>query len=244
MWSHVMCPHSTPVDLNNTENTALHLAWEDISAIGKPWNEWQWPIGQQIAIIKKQLEHRLQISHTRVPTCKPDCFLFILFTADTNLQATAALHPAPSAISLSSQPKNSSPALKQRSLSVMSVLARTRRRPRMLLITILSSAQSWRAEASSCFLREPSAVRLDVVRMDMVRIMEMTWTGWMEPSSEAVCESLLTSANGWSNSPKPTTYSNGAGFMTTVGMVLAWCFIYHNSSWPDQAPMAIDSYHY
>ena len=81
MWDHVVCQFAKPYSGNvlidpttpdQMEFIALHNAYAEIASIPRPWKEWQWPIGQQIAIILKQLEARLKGAHERVPTwhCK------------------------------------------------------------------------------------------------------------------------------------------------------------------------------
>ena len=77
MWSHVVCQFAKPygddaaiysTNHDQIEFIALHKAYTEMASTPQPWNDWQWPIGQQIAIILKQLESRLRGIHKRVPT--------------------------------------------------------------------------------------------------------------------------------------------------------------------------------
>lgn len=67
MWDHVVCNFAYPNSPEDIEFRALHDAWNEISTIPEPWNDWQNPTGQQIAMIGKQLEHRLCSVHVGRP---------------------------------------------------------------------------------------------------------------------------------------------------------------------------------
>ena len=67
MWEHVVCAFFNPSSDKDIEFRALHEAFTEISSSLKPWHDWQFPIGQQIAILMKQLEHRLRAAHVGRP---------------------------------------------------------------------------------------------------------------------------------------------------------------------------------
>ena len=76
MWDHIVCQFTKlygdnaviyPMSPDEVEFIALHKAYAEIASIPQPWSDWQWPVGQQIAIILKQLEARLKGAHHRVP---------------------------------------------------------------------------------------------------------------------------------------------------------------------------------
>lgn len=67
MWEHVVCVFFNPSSDKDIEFRALHDAFAEISSSLKPWHDWQFPIGQQIAILMKQLEHRLRAAHVGRP---------------------------------------------------------------------------------------------------------------------------------------------------------------------------------
>lgn len=71
MWDHVVCPflHLTAPAAapDDVEFTALREAWHEVTGIPSPHKDWQFPIGQQIAMLLKQLEHRLRAAHVGRP---------------------------------------------------------------------------------------------------------------------------------------------------------------------------------
>ena len=67
MWDHVVCGFDKSHTAKDVEFNALHEAYREISSIPEPWNSWKFPIGQQIAILLKQLEHRLRGAHVGRP---------------------------------------------------------------------------------------------------------------------------------------------------------------------------------
>ncbi|KAL9628448.1 MAG: hypothetical protein Q9164_007273 [Protoblastenia rupestris] len=75
MWKHIVCGFSEPLIPIRAEFTALHHAWDELSQAQQQY-EWQWPIGQQIAIVLKQLEHRLIHAHAGYTTPSSPCCPF------------------------------------------------------------------------------------------------------------------------------------------------------------------------
>ena len=67
MWDHVVCRFQKPTSAAGIELIALHEAWHEIDSIEPPFTDWEFHGGQQISIIKKQLEHRLRHGHIGQP---------------------------------------------------------------------------------------------------------------------------------------------------------------------------------
>lgn len=57
----------TPSLQTDVELVALHEARNGIMQLGPNYQDWKFPGGQQIAIIQKQLEHRLRAAHKTYP---------------------------------------------------------------------------------------------------------------------------------------------------------------------------------
>ena len=69
MWDHIVCDYhhdgeNTPADV---EFIALHKAYWELAATPPPHNDIKFPNGQQLAILLKQLEHRLRAAHLNRP---------------------------------------------------------------------------------------------------------------------------------------------------------------------------------
>ena len=67
MWEHMVCGFADSGAAEDVEFRALHDALNEIASIPPRYHEWQFPIGQQIAILLKQLEHRLRAAHVGRP---------------------------------------------------------------------------------------------------------------------------------------------------------------------------------
>lgn len=76
MWSHACCQFLGPTEPSTIEFTALHTAWKELADIPETWASWQWPIGQRIFVLQKQVEHRLRTAHIGRPN---PCCKFGLF---------------------------------------------------------------------------------------------------------------------------------------------------------------------
>ena len=75
MWEHACCGFLGPTSPGDIEFHALHTAWKEIAEIPETWADWQWPIGQRIFILQKQIEHRLRTAHIDRPNPCCKCHL-------------------------------------------------------------------------------------------------------------------------------------------------------------------------
>ncbi|MCJ1390338.1 hypothetical protein MMC18_003197 [Xylographa bjoerkii] len=65
MWDHTACDFTTLAwwDTVWLECYALQIAAHEIASIGAPWDEWEFPIGQGIAICRLRIDARLRALH-------------------------------------------------------------------------------------------------------------------------------------------------------------------------------------
>ena len=73
------CDFMDDTDPINIEFISLHRALQEIVYIGEPYSDLKFPIGQQVAFIHKQLEHRLRAAHINRPNhcCKSTLNVYI-----------------------------------------------------------------------------------------------------------------------------------------------------------------------
>ena len=67
IWDHHVCCFLDSPDPKNAEFVALHKAYDELRGLPAIYHEWKFPIGQQIAVLLKQLEHRLRAAHVGRP---------------------------------------------------------------------------------------------------------------------------------------------------------------------------------
>ena len=70
MWDHELCELKQPWTAEDVELRALHDARNFLLNGSPDLHDWNFPGGQQVAILQKQLEHRIRAAHrTRANPC-------------------------------------------------------------------------------------------------------------------------------------------------------------------------------